>query len=74
MVQGTTDVQVTVADAERLAAAAPGARLVVAAGMNHVLKDVSGDVAAQMPSYADPALPLNAELVREAAAFLLAAE
>lgn len=74
VVQGTTDVQVTVADAERLAAAAPGARLVVVAGMNHVLKDVSGDVAAQMPSYADPALPLNAELVREAAAFLLAAE
>lgn len=71
--QGTTDVQVTVADAERLAAA-PGVRLLLVAGMNHVLKDVSGDLAAQMPSYTDPALPVNAELVREMAAFLLTVE
>ena len=73
VVQGRTDVQVGVADAERLAAARPEARLVLIDGMNHVLKDVSGDLAAQMPSYADASLPVNADLVREAAGFLLAA-
>ena len=72
IVQGTTDVQVTVGDAERLAAAAPEARLLLIDGMNHVLKDDAGDAAAQVAtSYADPNLPLNAELVRETAAFLL---
>lgn len=71
--QGTTDLQVTEADARRLAAADPTTRLVLIAGMNHVLKDASGDVAAQMPSYTTPDLPLNAELVRETAAFLLGA-
>ena len=38
IVQGTTDIQIPVADAERLAKAAPRARLVVLEGTNHVLK------------------------------------
>ncbi len=71
IVQGTTDLQVTEADARRLAAADPAARLVLVAGMNHALKDASGDLEAQMASYTTPDLPLDAELVREAAAFLL---
>lgn len=73
-VQGTTDVQTSVADAERLAAADPAARLLLIDGMNHVLKDDAGDAAAQVAgSHADPSLPLSAELVRETAAFLLGA-
>ena len=71
IVQGLTDLQVTEADARRLAAANPAARLDLIDGMNHPLKDVAGDLAAQMASYTDPALPLDAELVRETAAFLL---
>jgi uncharacterized protein len=38
IVQGTTDLQVTVGDARRLAAARPGASLTLIEGMNHVLK------------------------------------
>ena len=61
--QGTTDLQVTPGDANRLAAAAPGAKLLLIDGMNHVLKSATGDRAAQMPSYSDPTLPVEPRLV-----------
>lgn len=38
IVQGETDLQATVADAERVYAARPDARLVLIPGTNHVLK------------------------------------
>ena len=73
VVQGTTDRQVGVAEAERLAGAAPQARLTVVEGMNHVLVQDSGTLMEQaVGSYADPARPLDETLVREVAAFLLA--
>ncbi len=65
VLQGTTDLQVKVTDANLLAAAKPGAKLVVIEGMNHVLKAVSGPVGAQLSSYSDPKLPIVPQLVRE---------
>nr|MEE4268209.1 alpha/beta hydrolase [Candidatus Krumholzibacteria bacterium] len=41
VVQGTTDIQVSVKDAELLAAAQPRARLVLLEGMNHLFKPVA---------------------------------
>lgn len=70
IVQGTTDLQVSVADAQALAAAAPTAQLLIVAGMNHVLKLVNGDQAQQMPSYGDPTLPLAPALVDAVTAFV----
>lgn len=70
ILQGATDLQVAVADAQALSAAAPAARLVIVPGMNHVLKMVSGDLAQQMPSYGDPALPLAPALVDAVTAFV----
>ncbi|MDI3292987.1 alpha/beta hydrolase [Janthinobacterium tructae] len=70
ILQGATDLQVAVADAQALSAAAPSARLVIVPGMNHVLKMVSGDLAQQMPSYGDPALPLAPALVDAVTAFV----
>ena len=59
IVQGTTDVQTTMADATLLAAAQPAATLVVLDGVNHVLKAVpTTDLALQMASYRDPRTPL----------------
>lgn len=58
VVQGTTDLQVGLDDARRLAAARPGAELVLIEGMNHVLKWASPGRAANLASYADPNLPL----------------
>lgn len=71
IVQGGRDLQVPVADGERLAAANPAARLVVLPDLNHVLKDVSaGTPAANIAAYRDPALPLGAGVAEEIAAFI----
>jgi hypothetical protein len=57
ILQGTTDVQVSVAEAQALKAAAPNAQFVVIEGMNHVMKHVV-DTAQQAASYSDPSLPM----------------
>lgn len=62
IVQGTTDLQVTVRDAELLHAAAKGSELLMIKGMNHILKEVDGDLNAQLPSYFDPNLGLHKDL------------
>lgn len=71
IVQGTNDIQVSVADARALADAAPGATLALARGVNHVLKHVpDGDMSANIASYATPALPIAAGVVDAVAQFL----
>ena len=72
IVQGTTDIQTSMTDANALAAANPKARLVTIEGMNHVLKEVSGDRMAQMPKYSDPTLPVVPKLLDEVASFVRA--
>ena len=52
ILQGTTDIQASVRDAELLAKANPEAKLVVIEGMNHVLKSVLPDRRAQLASMA----------------------
>jgi len=69
IVQGTTDIQVSVEDAQALKAAVPAARLEIVEGMNHVLKLVPAGPA-QLPSYGDPALPLAPALAAALASFL----
>jgi pimeloyl-ACP methyl ester carboxylesterase len=58
VLQGTTDLQVSVEDARRLAAARPGARLVILDGVNHVLKTAPADRAANFATYRRADLPL----------------
>lgn len=70
VVQGTTDVQASVADARALAASRPGIELVLIEGMNHVLKPVTGGPAEQAPSYGDPTLPLAPGLVDAVVGFV----
>ncbi len=73
VVQGTTDIQVGMEDAEALRKAAPDAELVVVEGMNHVLKEVPADPMRQRASYVDPSLPVAPLLVERVAAFVHAA-
>jgi uncharacterized protein len=70
--QGTTDVQVSVVDARRLAGAKPAATQVLADGINHLLKRVGGDLAAQVPSYSSPTPAVDAAVVTPLAAFVQA--
>ena len=59
IVQGESDLQVTVEDAKILKAAQPKATLVLLPQVNHVLKTVEGDSrGANLATYADPNLPL----------------
>jgi hypothetical protein len=69
VVQGTTDVQIAVSDAERLARGNPRATLEVVDGMNHVLKEVR-EATQQLPSYSNPELPLHSALVNALVGFL----
>jgi len=63
IVQGTTDLQVTVADSEKLKKEKKDATLLVIPGMNHVLKDAPADRAANTATYKDAKLPLKPEFV-----------
>ncbi|MEX0691250.1 MAG: alpha/beta fold hydrolase [Gemmatimonadales bacterium] len=64
VIQGDTDVQITVADARELASTKPDVTLEIVPGMNHVLKEASGSTALeQMASYTNPAIPLMPGLV-----------
>ena len=69
--QGTTDIQVSLADAEAIKAAQPRATLVVWDGVNHVLKTAPADRAANVATYMDPALPLAPGVVEAVADFVL---
>ncbi|MDQ2679621.1 MAG: alpha/beta fold hydrolase [Candidatus Eremiobacteraeota bacterium] len=70
IVQGTSDVQVGIADAKRLATAKPDATFVLIDGMNHILVDAPADRSQNIATYSDPSLPLNTKLIPTIAAFL----
>ncbi len=63
IIQGTSDLQVTVNDARLLAAAKPDAQLLIIDNMNHVLKESDSDVQKNMATYMNPDLPLKSGLV-----------
>jgi fermentation-respiration switch protein FrsA (DUF1100 family) len=70
IVQGTTDTQVGVADAQLLAAAKSDAQLLVIEGMCHVLKQATSDSADQQRAYTDPSVGLSEPLVRGVIGFV----
>ena len=71
IVQGERDVQVSLADAEALAAGQPNAKLVLIPRMNHVLKEVaSDDRSANLATYSDSSLPVDSSAVDAIAGFV----
>ena len=64
IVQGTTDLQVQVKDAELLHAASVGSRYILIEGMNHIFKMAPSDREKNIETYSDPQLPLAPELCR----------
>lgn len=63
IIQGTTDLQVTVNDARLLSAAQPDAKLFIVDKMNHVLKESDADVTKNMATYKNPTLALKTGLI-----------
>jgi pimeloyl-ACP methyl ester carboxylesterase len=72
ILQGTTDIQVSVAQAELLSKAQPNARKVIIENMNHVLKDSeSTDMMTQFTTtYNNPNSPINKELIETIVEFV----
>jgi len=74
IVQGGRDLQVTVADAERLRSGRPDAQLAIVPLANHVLKQAADTtLAGQMPLYQNPASPIMTEVVSAVADWILKA-
>ena len=70
IIQGTTDIQVSTDDANRLAKANKGAKLAIIDGMNHVLKMAPIDRQMNILTYTQPDMPLKEELIENIALFL----
>jgi len=63
IVQGTTDIQVSMKDAEALQKARPDARYFAVDGMNHVFRDAPMERSENIKTYTQPDKPLNATLI-----------
>lgn len=72
VVQGGRDLQVSVRDAKRLAAADPAAKLLVLPHMNHVLKGVGPTIDDNRAAYTDPSIPLDPKLATTLVEFIRA--
>ncbi len=70
IIQGTTDIQVTVNDAQLLAAGKPESTLVIIKNMNHVLKKSSVELKENKATYNKPELPLIKGLVKKIVTFI----
>ena len=71
IIQGTTDIQVSVVDAKLLSAAKPDAKLLLIDKMNHILRTVDGDRDANLATYNNASLPLADGFVKGIADFIL---
>lgn len=71
IIQGSTDIQVSVRQAELLVEAQPKAQKIIIDNMNHILKDCEeSDMISQLPLYNNPNAPLNKLLIKAVVAFI----
>jgi pimeloyl-ACP methyl ester carboxylesterase len=70
IIQGTTDLQVSVDNAEKLKNAKSSATLDIIHGMNHILKDAPEDRDKNLATYKDPNLPLDTQMVTDIIDFI----
>jgi pimeloyl-ACP methyl ester carboxylesterase len=70
IIQGSTDLQATVGDAELLKKAKPDASLLVIAQMNHIFRQAGDDRKQNLATYTQPGLPLDPQLVQAVTAFV----
>lgn len=70
IIQGTTDLQVKVEDAELLHKANKNSQLKIINGMNHVLKESEMDLQKNIQTYSNPELPLKDGLIDSIVEFI----
>ena len=71
IIQGTTDIQIQVEDAKKLAAANANSELVIIEGMNHILKEADANRLLNMRTYGDPDLQLKQGLIESITSFIV---
>lgn len=71
VVQGSTDMQVSVEEAQALHKAQTDSQLKIIDGMNHVFKRVEPDQKKQIASYTDPSLPVAPEMIEAISDFII---
>lgn len=70
IINGSKDLQVANLDAELLHKASGNSELYLIDSMNHILKEIKGDMTENMTSYANPELPIIPELIEIISAFI----
>jgi pimeloyl-ACP methyl ester carboxylesterase len=70
IIQGTTDLQTSVQDAQALKTAKPDATLVLIDRMNHVFREAGSDRQGNFATYGNPTLPLKPELIQSIVRFI----
>ncbi|MCY7290603.1 MAG: alpha/beta hydrolase, partial [Ferruginibacter sp.] len=70
IIQGSTDIQVTMKQATLLKECKPSATLKVIEGMNHILKQAPEDRMKNIATYTDEKLPLSPELISSIVTFV----
>jgi len=70
IIQGTKDIQVSNLDAELLHKANKNSQLNLIENMNHIFKEIKGDLTENMGSYTNPNLPIMKELTNNIVTFV----
>lgn len=70
IIGGTKDIQVSIEEAKVLHKAAQKSQLAIIENMNHILKEIKGDVNENMSSYTNPELPIMEELTKVITTFI----
>ena len=70
IIQGTTDIQVSVSDADKLALANNKSQKQIIEGMNHILKEAKADRQKNIETYSIPDLPLKKGLIEVIVKFI----
>jgi pimeloyl-ACP methyl ester carboxylesterase len=70
IIQGTTDIQVSVQDADMLSASNTDSKTVIIEKMNHILKEAEADRTKNIQTYSNSKLPLKEALIPAIANFI----
>ena len=71
IINGDADIQVQVSEAESLKTAKPNAKFKIIKNMNHVFKEIKGDLAENQNSYNDTSIPVMPKLIKTISSFIL---
>ena len=70
IINGDADIQVQVSEAKKLKEANPNAELVIIKNMNHIFKEIKGDITENQQSYNKEEIPIMPKLIKTISSFI----